>query len=93
MLSSEMPHGVSQIEVPHYMHAMHNAVFDGVDAEAHKIFNSRHVQYCCCERAGIMLKTGGITLKMKHCLGVFLFFFIPWGIQKSLLLHTQAWQR
>ena len=51
MLFSEMSHGMSQIGVPHFTHAMHNAVCDGVDAEAHKMFNSRHVHGCCCESA------------------------------------------
>ena len=36
---------------PHFTHAMRNAVCDGVDAEAHKIFYCRHVHGCCCERA------------------------------------------
>ena len=49
VLSSEMSHGMSQIGVPHFTHAMRNAVCDGVDTEAHKIIDSRHVN-CCCER-------------------------------------------
>ena len=51
VLSTEMSHGMSQIGVPHFTHAVRNAVCDGVDAEAPKFFNSRHVHGCCCERA------------------------------------------
>ena len=51
VLSSEMSHGMSQIGVPHLMHAKHYSVCNGVDAEAHKITHSRHSYCCCCRRA------------------------------------------
>ena len=35
MLSSEMSHGMTQIRVPEFKHAMLNSVCDGVDAETH----------------------------------------------------------
>ena len=88
MLSSEMSHRMSQIGVPHFTHAMRNAVYDGVDAEADKIFNSRHTKFlivvmcmvvAAAKEQHIMPKSGGITLKMRHCLGVCL---IPWAFRK-----------
>ena len=51
VLSSEMSHGMSQIGVPHFMHAKHYSVCNGVDAEAHKITHSRQSYCCCCRRA------------------------------------------
>ena len=51
MLFSEMSHGMSQIGVPHFMHAKYYSVCNGVDAEAHKITHSRHSYCCCCRRA------------------------------------------
>ncbi|MEW8546534.1 MAG: reverse transcriptase domain-containing protein [Candidatus Thiodiazotropha sp.] len=56
VLSSEMSHGMSQIGVPHFTHAMLNAVCDGVDAEAHKIISSRQVHCCCCRRAAYYME-------------------------------------
>ena len=47
VLSSEMSHGMTQIGVPHFSHAMLNSVCDGVDAETHKIFCC-HQEHCCC---------------------------------------------
>ena len=48
VLSKEMPPGTTQIGVPHFRHTTPNSVCDGVDAEAHKIVNGRHVHCCCC---------------------------------------------
>ncbi|MEW8544975.1 MAG: reverse transcriptase domain-containing protein [Candidatus Thiodiazotropha sp.] len=48
VLSTEMTHGMSQIGVPHFTHATLKTVCAGVDAEAHKIIDSRHVHCCCC---------------------------------------------
>ena len=51
MLSSEMSHGMTQIGVPHFTHAMLNSVCDGVDAETHKIICCHQVHCCCCKIA------------------------------------------
>ena len=51
VLSSEMTHGMTQIGFPHLTHTTVNSVCDEVDAEAHKIFNSRQVHCCCCMMA------------------------------------------
>ena len=51
VLSSEMSHGMTQIGVPHFTHAMLNSVCDGVDAETHKIICCHQVHCCCCKIA------------------------------------------
>ena len=51
VLSSEMSHGMSQIGVPHFMHARIGDVCYGVDAEAHKILEWRQVHCICCHEA------------------------------------------
>ena len=78
VLSSEVSHGMSPIGVSHFTHATRNAVCDGVDAEAHKIFNSRHVHGCCCERAAYYAEDW-----WDHFEAETLFDLIPSGIQKS----------
>ena len=80
VLSTEMSHGMSQIGVPHFTHAVRNAVCDGVDAELTKFLIVVMYMVVAAKEQHIMPKTGGITLKMRHCLCVCL---IPWGIQKS----------
>ena len=56
VLPSEMTHGMSQIGVPHSIHATFKSVCEGVDADAHKNFNGRQVHCCCCMRAAYYME-------------------------------------
>ena len=96
MLSSEMSHGMSQIGVPHFTHAMRNAVCDEVDAQ--KLTKFLIVVICmvvAAKEQHIMPKTGGITLKMRHCFFFFFFFFFfhyYYSMGNSETLNV-AWQQ
>lgn len=45
-----MSQGMSQIGVPHFMHAKIYSMCNGVDAEAHEIIHSCQTYCCCCCR-------------------------------------------
>ena len=80
VLFSEMSHGMSQDGAPHFMHAMLNSCAMGWMQMLTKFQAVVMYIVVVAKEQPFMQKTGGITLRTEHCLGVCL-------IKSRLLKH------